>query len=92
MARTGDPTDEAAEEASLPLEHGGGGRRGGGGRFRSAIDSVLPRREFGDQRDILGGAGQNVIGLVAGVLATFVTQIVMTRTSTSEGGRASRQR
>ena len=72
--------DEAAEEASLPLEHGGGARRGGGGRIRSAIDSVLPRREFGDQRDILGGAGQNVIGLVAGVLATFVTQIVMTRT------------
>jgi O-antigen/teichoic acid export membrane protein len=90
MARTGDRgdvetpgelTDEAAEEASLPLEQGSGrSGRGGGGRFRGALDSVLPRREFGDQRDILGGAGQNVIGLVAGVLATFVTQIVMTRT------------
>ncbi|MFN2545172.1 MAG: oligosaccharide flippase family protein [Actinomycetota bacterium] len=41
---------------------------------------MLPRARFGDQRDILGGAGQNVIGLAAGVLATFVTQIVMTRT------------
>jgi hypothetical protein len=90
VARTGRPTDaelngetaadEAAEEASLPLEHGTGGRRRGGGGFRGALESVLPRREFGDQRDILGGAGQNVIGLAAGVLATFVTQIVMTRT------------
>jgi O-antigen/teichoic acid export membrane protein len=84
-ARRGDgdlSADEAAEEASLPLEHGNGGRRraDGSGGFRGALESVLPRREFGDQRDILGGAGQNVIGLAAGVLATFVTQIVMTRT------------
>ncbi|HEX9376166.1 MAG TPA: MATE family efflux transporter [Actinomycetota bacterium] len=77
--------DEAAEGAGLPFEHrhaGGAvpapapGRKG----FRAALDSVLPRSEFADQRDILGGAGQNVIGLVAGVLATFATQIVMTRT------------
>jgi O-antigen/teichoic acid export membrane protein len=54
--------------------------RGKGGRLRGALDSVLPRSEFADQRDIMGGAGQNVIGLAAGVLATFVTQIVMTRT------------
>jgi O-antigen/teichoic acid export membrane protein len=49
------------------------------GRIRSALESVLPRTRFADQRDILGGAGQNVIGLTAGVLATFATQIVMTR-------------
>jgi O-antigen/teichoic acid export membrane protein len=49
------------------------------GRFRAAIESVLPRREFADQRDILGGAGQNVVGLAAGVLATFATQVIMTR-------------
>src|SRR5205814_6810568 len=49
------------------------------GRIRSALESVLPRTRFADQRDILGGAGQNVIGLAAGVLATFATQIVMTR-------------
>src|SRR5206468_12870301 len=46
----------------------------------SAIEELLPRSQFGDQRDIIGGAGQNVVGLAAGVLATFVTQIVMTRT------------
>ena len=49
------------------------------GRFGSAIDAVLPRGRFGDQRDILGGAGQNVIGLAAGVLTTFATQVIMTR-------------
>lgn len=49
------------------------------GRFRSAIESVLPRGQFADQRDILGGAGQNVVGLAAGVLATFATQVIMTR-------------
>jgi O-antigen/teichoic acid export membrane protein len=49
------------------------------GRFRSALESVLPRGRFADQRDILGGAGQNVIGLAAGVLATFATQVIMTR-------------
>src|SRR5205823_7135225 len=41
---------------------------------------VLPPGQSADQRDIIGGAGQNVVGLAAGVLATFVTQIVMTRT------------
>jgi O-antigen/teichoic acid export membrane protein len=51
-----------------------------GGRVRSALESVLPRGRFADQRDIIGGAGQNVIGLAAGVLATFATQVIMTRT------------
>src|SRR5438876_8778589 len=50
------------------------------GGLRSALESVAPRSRFAEQRDVLGGAGQNVIGLAAGVLATFVTQIVMTRT------------
>jgi len=50
-----------------------------GGRFQAAIEAVLPRGRFGDQRDILGGAGQNVIGLAAGVLTTFATQVIMTR-------------
>jgi O-antigen/teichoic acid export membrane protein len=56
-------------------------RRSGGpsARFRSALDAVLPRGKFGDQRDILGGAGQNVIGLAAGVLTAFATQVIMTR-------------
>ncbi len=51
-----------------------------GSRLRSALESVLPRGQFADQRDILGGAGQNVVGLVAGVMATFATQVIMTRT------------
>jgi O-antigen/teichoic acid export membrane protein len=56
-------------------------KQGGiGSRFRSAVESVLPRDQFADQRDILGGAGQNVVGLAAGVLATFATQVIMTRT------------
>jgi O-antigen/teichoic acid export membrane protein len=48
--------------------------------FSSALEDLLPRSRFADQRDIIGGAGQNVVGLAAGVLATFITQIVMTRT------------
>jgi O-antigen/teichoic acid export membrane protein len=68
------------EVEGLPVSTDDAARRPtGGGRFRSAIDSVLPRGKFGDQRDILGGAGQNVIGLAAGVLTTFATQVVMTR-------------
>jgi O-antigen/teichoic acid export membrane protein len=51
----------------------------GAGRFRAALESVLPRQRFADQRDILGGAGQNVIGLAVGVLAVFATQVIMTR-------------
>jgi O-antigen/teichoic acid export membrane protein len=49
------------------------------GRIRSALESVLPRTHFGDQRDILGGAGQNVVGLVAGAIAAFGAQILITR-------------
>jgi len=67
------------EVEGLPVATDATPRRGLGGRFRSAIDAVLPRGTFGDQRDILGGAGQNVIGLAAGVLTTFATQIIMTR-------------
>src|SRR5207247_10788106 len=52
----------------------------GAGGGRAAVAEVLPGGKFGDQRGIIGGAGQNVVGLAAGVLATFVTQIVMTRT------------
>jgi O-antigen/teichoic acid export membrane protein len=69
------------EVEGLPVSTDAPPRPTGGlsGRFRSAIDAVLPRGKFGDQRDILGGAGQNVIGLAAGVLTTFATQIIMTR-------------
>jgi O-antigen/teichoic acid export membrane protein len=77
VSRTDDELDALAEaETEAPLIDQSRLGRG----FRAALEDILPRREFADQRDILGGAGQNVIGLAAGVLATFVTQIVMTRT------------
>jgi O-antigen/teichoic acid export membrane protein len=46
---------------------------------RGAIDRVLPRDRFGDQRDILGGAAQNVLGLVLGATAAFGAQVLITR-------------
>lgn len=67
-----------AELEGIPVARSAGAKHGGS-RFRSAIESVLPRRQFADQRDILGGAGQNVVGLGAGVLAAFATQVIMTR-------------
>ena len=70
--------EELAEETGLPIEPAPGAAEAVGSAARST--PLLPRRQFGDQRDILGGAGQNVIGLAAGMLATFATQIVMTRT------------
>ncbi len=53
--------------------------------FRAALEGVLPRERFGDQRDILGGAGQNVLGLAVGALATFAAQVLMSRTLGPEG-------
>ena len=76
-------TEPVAPSDAPPSSNGGTRtqRRGGiAGRFRSAVEAVMPRGQFADQRDILGGAGQNVIGLAGGVLATFATQIIMTRT------------
>jgi O-antigen/teichoic acid export membrane protein len=91
VARTEDRPGQPREEPELDaLAEAGtegiqagearGARKPGRTGFRSALESILPRERFADQRDILGGAGQNVVGLAAGVLATFVTQIVMTRT------------
>ena len=82
VGRTGEEDAELdalaeAELENVPAGTGDGSARTG--RFRSALESVLPRGRFGDQRDIIGGAGQNVIGLAAGVLATFATQVIMTR-------------
>lgn len=47
--------------------------------IRAAIEGVLPRERFGDERDILSGAGQNVVGLVVGALAAFAAQVLITR-------------
>lgn len=69
------------EVEGLPVSTDSAPGRSGGpsARFRSALDAVLPRGKFGDQRDILGGAGQNVVGLAAGVMTAFATQVIMTR-------------
>jgi len=48
--------------------------------IRGAFDDVVPRERFGNQRDILGGAAQNVVGLAIGALAAAAAQILMSRT------------
>jgi O-antigen/teichoic acid export membrane protein len=46
--------------------------------LRGALDDVVPPDRFGDQRNILGNTGQNVLGLAVGAVATFVAQVLMT--------------
>jgi O-antigen/teichoic acid export membrane protein len=46
---------------------------------RSALEDILPIERFGDQRTILAGTGQSAIGLVIAILATFATQVLITR-------------
>jgi O-antigen/teichoic acid export membrane protein len=57
-----------------------GSGRGDGGGLRDAVEAVLPRERFGDQRDILGGAAQNVAGLAIGAVAAAAAQVLMSRT------------
>ena len=52
--------------------------------IRAALEHVLPRERFGDQRDILGGAAQNIVGLVFGALAAAAAQILMSQTLGAE--------
>ena len=49
-------------------------------RIRRALESALPLERFGDERTILAGTGQNVLGMVVAILATFATQVLITRT------------
>jgi O-antigen/teichoic acid export membrane protein len=49
------------------------------GAVRKAIESVLPLERFGDERTILAGTGQSAVGLVVAILATFATQVLITR-------------
>jgi hypothetical protein len=46
-------------------------RRGASAAASARRSTRAARGTFGDQRDILGGAGQNVIGLAAGSMTTF---------------------
>lgn len=48
-------------------------------RIRGALESALPLERFGDERTILAGTGQNVVGMVVAILATFATQVLITR-------------
>jgi O-antigen/teichoic acid export membrane protein len=63
-----------------PVEPDGESSGPGGGGFRAALESVLPFERFGDQRTILAGTGQSALGLVVAILATFGTQVLITRT------------
>jgi len=51
------------------------GRKG----LRAALESVLPFERFGDERTIIAGTGQSAGGLVIAILATFGTQVLITR-------------
>ena len=47
--------------------------------MRGVLEDILPFERFGDERTILAGTGQSVIGLVVAILATFGTQVLITR-------------
>ena len=49
------------------------------GRLRAALETIVPADRFGDERTILAGTGQGVVGLVVAVVATFATQVLITR-------------
>jgi O-antigen/teichoic acid export membrane protein len=54
-------------------------RRRLGKGLRAALESAFPTARFGDQRTILAGTGQSAVGLVVAILATFATQVLITR-------------
>jgi O-antigen/teichoic acid export membrane protein len=54
------------------------------GAVRSALEDILPFDRFGDERTILAGTGQSVIGLAVAILATFLTQVLITRVQGAE--------
>ncbi len=47
--------------------------------LRAALESAFPAARFGDERTILAGTGQSAVGLVVAILATFATQVLITR-------------
>jgi O-antigen/teichoic acid export membrane protein len=59
-----------------PIPAGGSGR---GRAFRAALEQILPVERFGDERTIIAGTGQSAVGLVVAILATFATQVLITR-------------
>ncbi|HXF37847.1 MAG TPA: polysaccharide biosynthesis C-terminal domain-containing protein [Actinomycetota bacterium] len=69
-------TDGRTEDAGTAT--GAPPARARGGAWRRVLEGVLPAERFGDQRNILGNTGQNVLGLAIGALATFAAQVLMT--------------
>jgi O-antigen/teichoic acid export membrane protein len=47
--------------------------------LRAALETAFPSARFGDERTILAGTGQSALGLVVAILATFATQVLITR-------------
>ncbi len=54
------------------------------GALRGALEDILPFERFGDERTILAGTGQATIGLAVAILATFGTQVLITRVQGAE--------
>ncbi|HYH28595.1 MAG TPA: oligosaccharide flippase family protein, partial [Actinomycetota bacterium] len=48
--------------------------------LRATLEDVLPSSGKGDQRALLGGTAQNVVGLVVTALATFGVNVLVART------------
>ncbi len=58
---------------------GSGGDAAAPRGLRAAIEAALPRQRFGDHLAILSGTGQNIAGLAIFVVATFATNILISR-------------
>ena len=50
-----------------------------GGALKAALEAIIPAARFGDERTILAGTGQSVVGMVVAIVATFGTQVLITR-------------
>src|SRR5918996_708227 len=72
LATSSNPPDRVEPDPESSTSRGQG--------FRAALESVLPFERFGDQRTILAGTGQSAVGLVVAIVATFGTQVLITRT------------
>jgi O-antigen/teichoic acid export membrane protein len=47
--------------------------------LRAALETIVPIERYGDERTILAGTGQSVVGLLVAIVATFATQVLITR-------------
>src|SRR5256884_2398462 len=56
--------------------------------LRDAIRAALPKEQFGDHLTILSGTGQNIAGLGIFVVATFATNVLISRAFGTSGPSA----